>query len=167
MGKKQHQKDKMYLTTKEWSTIYGGKKAAQSESSKLGGFRRLPYNYCGLSLQPAEHPYCTVDGILYDITQITPFLKKFKQCPITGESLNAKSLIKVNFHRNAEGKIHCPMMYKEFTEHSHVILIKTTGKQYVFYFKDNLYIPTNPLLRIPRISISKFLTIQYKTCSQW
>ncbi|XP_022693536.1 DNA polymerase V-like isoform X1 [Varroa jacobsoni] len=27
MGKKQHQKDKMYLTTTEWSTLYGGKKA--------------------------------------------------------------------------------------------------------------------------------------------
>ncbi|KAI6650926.1 Peptidyl-prolyl cis-trans isomerase-like 2 [Oopsacas minuta] len=127
MGKKQHQKDKMYLTTKEWSTIYGGKKASSTESTE---YRRLPYNYCGLSLQPAEHPYCTEDGILYDLPQILPFLKKFKHCPITGKLLNAKSLIKVNFHKNADSKIHCPMTYKEFTEHSHVILIKTTGNVY-------------------------------------
>jgi peptidyl-prolyl cis-trans isomerase-like protein 2 len=26
MGKKQHQKDKMYLTYTEWSLFYGGKK---------------------------------------------------------------------------------------------------------------------------------------------
>ena len=124
MGKKQHQKDKMYLTTKEWSTLYGGKKAAQRESNE---YRRLPYNYCGLSLQPAEHPYCTEEGVLYDLTQIVPFLKKFKHCPITGEPLNAKSLVKVIFHRNADGNIHCPIMYKEFTEHSHVIILKNTG----------------------------------------
>ena len=131
MGKKQHQKDKMYLTTKEWSTLYGGKKAAQSESNE---YRRLPYNYCGLSLQPAEHPYCTEEGVLYDLTQIVPFLKKFKHCPITGEPLNAKSLMKVIFHRNADGNIHCPIMYKEFTEHSHVVVLKNTGLNAISQF---------------------------------
>lgn len=28
MGKKQHQKDKMYLTYTEWGTLFGGKKVS-------------------------------------------------------------------------------------------------------------------------------------------
>uniref|UniRef100_A0A673NLP2 PPIase cyclophilin-type domain-containing protein n=1 Tax=Sinocyclocheilus rhinocerous TaxID=307959 RepID=A0A673NLP2_9TELE len=45
-------------------------------------FRRLPFDHCSLSLQPFEYPMCTVDGV----------------------KLEAKSLIKLNFSKNNEGK---------------------------------------------------------------
>jgi len=64
MGKRQHQKDKMYLTSTEWTTFYGGKKP--DRSGKMG-FRKLPFHCCSLSLQPFEHPLCTPDGVVFDL----------------------------------------------------------------------------------------------------
>ena len=50
MGKKQHQSDKLYLTSTEWSTLYGGKKATKPDADKAE-FRRLPFDSCSLILQ--------------------------------------------------------------------------------------------------------------------
>ncbi|GFY64530.1 RING-type E3 ubiquitin-protein ligase PPIL2, partial [Trichonephila inaurata madagascariensis] len=65
MGKKQHQKDKMYLTATEWSQFYGGKKHVGNNAGSE--FRRLPFDHCALSLQPFEHPFCTPEGVVYDL----------------------------------------------------------------------------------------------------
>ncbi|XP_072163471.1 RING-type E3 ubiquitin-protein ligase PPIL2-like [Diadema setosum] len=124
MGKRQHQSDKMYITSKEWTAFYGGKK---NEQGKKAEFRRLPFDHCSLSLQPFEHPYCTLDGIIFDLMSIVPYIKKFKANPITGEALDAKSLIKLNFHKNADGKYHCPVTFKVFNNHSHIVAVRTTG----------------------------------------
>ena len=55
-----------YLTSTEWSTLYGGHKAT-SEVSKRAQFKRLPFNCCSLSMQPFEHPYCTEEGVIFDL----------------------------------------------------------------------------------------------------
>lgn len=73
-----------YLTTTEWSTLYGGKKAANL-SSDNAAFRRLPYDHCALSLQPFENPLCDKDGNIFDLLAIVPYLKKFKVNPVTGK----------------------------------------------------------------------------------
>ncbi|OQR78640.1 peptidyl-prolyl cis-trans isomerase 2 isoform X2, partial [Tropilaelaps mercedesae] len=86
MGKKQHQKDKMYLTTTEWSTLYGGKRAVTAES-RSSEFRRLPFDHCALSLQPFENPMCTSEGVVYDVVSIVPFIKKFGIDPTSGKDL--------------------------------------------------------------------------------
>lgn len=41
--------------------------------------------------------------------------------------MDAKSLIKLNFYKNADDKYHCPVLFKLFTKHSHIVAIKTTG----------------------------------------
>lgn len=51
MGKKQHQKDKLYLTNTEWRSSYGGYKKKVGEDSE---FRRLPFDCCSLSLRNFE-----------------------------------------------------------------------------------------------------------------
>ncbi|XP_065197325.1 RING-type E3 ubiquitin-protein ligase PPIL2-like [Sycon ciliatum] len=127
MGKKQHQKDKMYLTTTEWSTLFGGKKAAAGDQGKNASFRRLPFDCCSLSLQPTDNPYCTAEGVVFDLLNIVPYLKKFGRNPVNGERLDSKSLIRLNFHKNAEGKYHCPVMFKVFNENTHIVAVKTTG----------------------------------------
>lgn len=130
MGKRQHQKDKLYLTCTEWSTIYGGRRAnADQEQAQ---FRRLPFDHCALSLQPFNHPYCNEQGVIYDLDNIVPFLKRFNVDPITGQKLDAKSLIKLNFHKNNDGQYHCPVLYKVFTENSHIVAIKTTGNVFSY-----------------------------------
>nr|XP_033810014.1 RING-type E3 ubiquitin-protein ligase PPIL2 [Geotrypetes seraphini] len=126
MGKRQHQKDKMYITCAEYTHFYGGKKADIPQTN----FRRLPFDHCSLSLQPFEYPVCTPDGIVFDLLSILPWIKKYGNNPITGEKLDAKSLTKLNFAKNQEGKYHCPVLFTVFTNNSHIVAIKTSGNVY-------------------------------------
>ncbi|KAI7813185.1 RING-type E3 ubiquitin-protein ligase PPIL2 [Triplophysa rosa] len=123
MGKRQHQKDKMYITCAEYTQFYGGKKSEIPQ----GNFRRLPFDHCSLSLQPFEYPMCTVDGVVFDLMSIVPWIKKYGTNPITGEKLEAKSLIKLNISKNNDGKYHCPVLYTVFTNNSHIVANKVTG----------------------------------------
>lgn len=49
---------------------------------------KLPFDYCNLGLTAAKDPYCTVDGIVFDLLNILPYLKKHNNVsPCTGEPL--------------------------------------------------------------------------------
>ena len=75
MGKKQHSKDRLYLTTTEWRTEWGGFK------DKLAlPFKRLPFHCCGITFTPFEDPVCTDDGTVFDIVNIVPYLQKYHRC---------------------------------------------------------------------------------------
>lgn len=126
MGKRQHQKDKMYLTKTEWITLYGGKKDGPPTNDETV-FRRLPFDHCCLSLQPFQHPYGDLNGNVYELEPILEYLKKFKKNPVTGEPLDAKSLIKLTFYKNSAGEYHCPVLFKTFSKQSHIVTIRTTG----------------------------------------
>jgi peptidyl-prolyl cis-trans isomerase-like protein 2 len=142
MGKKQHQKDKMYLTCTEWSTIYGGKKAAAAAKGGKSEFKRLPFNCCSLSLQPFEHPLCTREGIIFDLMNIMPYLKKYGHSPVTGEPMDARSLIKLTFYKNSEDQFHCPITFKVFNENSTIVTIANTGNVYSYEAIERLNIRT-------------------------
>ncbi|XP_014676142.1 PREDICTED: peptidyl-prolyl cis-trans isomerase-like 2 [Priapulus caudatus] len=144
MGKKQHQSDKLYLTTKEWSQFYGGHKTRPGKDKS--DFKRLPFDCCSLSFQPVEHPLCTPDGVVFDLMNIVPYLKQHGHNPITGEPLDAKSLIKLTFHKNNDGKYHCPVMYRVFTENSHIVAIRTTGNVFSMEAVEQLNIKTKNLM---------------------
>lgn len=116
-----------YLTYTEWSTLYGGKRTGTSEASEDTSFRRLPYDHCCLTLQPFEHPYCDPQGNVFELEAILEYIKRFKHNPVTGKPLDPKTLIKLNFYKNAEGQYHCPVLFKLFTKHSHVVANKVTG----------------------------------------
>ncbi|XP_020718823.1 RING-type E3 ubiquitin-protein ligase PPIL2 [Bombus terrestris] len=132
MGKRQHQKDKMYLTYTEWTTLYGGKKSGSSEATEDTTFRRLPYDHCCLTLQPFQHPYCDQQGNIFELEAILEYIKKLKHNPVTGKPLDTKTLLKLNFHKNSEGQYHCPVLFKLFTKHSHIVAIKTTGNVFSY-----------------------------------
>ncbi|XP_062896978.1 RING-type E3 ubiquitin-protein ligase PPIL2 [Mobula hypostoma] len=138
MGKRQHQKDKMYITCTEYTNFYGGKKAVIPQAN----FRRLPFDHCSLSLQPFEYPVCTPDGMVFDLLSIIPWIKKFGTHPTTGEKLDVKSLIKLNYHKNNEGKYHCPVMYSVFTNNSHILAVKSSGNVYSYEAVEQLNIKT-------------------------
>ncbi|KAL0272613.1 UNVERIFIED_CONTAM: hypothetical protein PYX00_005516 [Menopon gallinae] len=141
MGKRQHQKDKMYLTSTEWVTLYGGKRAGP-EVGENAAYRRLPYDHCCLSLKKFRHPYCDQNGNIFELEEIIPYVEKHKKNPVTGQPLDLKSLIKLNFYKSTGGEYHCPVLYKPFTKQSHIAAIKTTGNVFSYEAVEELNIKT-------------------------
>jgi peptidyl-prolyl cis-trans isomerase-like protein 2 len=114
----------------EWTTDFGGKRAALGQGNTM--FLPLAFNCCALSFQPFEDPVCTSDGIIFDVTNILPWLKKYKIDPITGKPMTSKDLFPLKFHKNAEGKFHCPITFKEFTDFTHIVAIRPSGNVYSY-----------------------------------
>ena len=87
-------------------------------------FKRLPFNFCALSLQPFTHPVCTVDGTTFELTHILPWIKKHETNPVDGKPLKSSELIKLNFAKNKEGdeggEYVDPVTYKAFTDNTHM-----------------------------------------------
>ncbi|KAF8465261.1 cyclophilin-like domain-containing protein [Kalaharituber pfeilii] len=127
--------DKLYITHSEWASTDGSAYSASSGAQKRltnTGFKRLPFNYCALSLQPFEHPVCTADGTIFDLTNIIPWLKKHGTNPVTGEKLEYNELLKLHMHKNEDGEYMDPVTYKVFTDNTHLAVIKTSGNVYAW-----------------------------------
>ncbi|PNW77920.1 hypothetical protein CHLRE_10g457000v5 [Chlamydomonas reinhardtii] len=172
MGKKQHQKDRMFLTTKEWKEEWGGHKGAKAAAP----FKRLPFHCCAINFTPFEDPVCTDDGTVYDIASIVPYIMKFKKHPVSGEPLALKDLTRLNFSKNGDGEWNCPVMGKVFTEHTHIVAIKTTGNVYCWEAVEELNVkPKNwkdlltdePFTRKDIIHIQDPLNLTGRTIDQF
>lgn len=111
MGKKQHQSDRMFLTAKEWKEEWGGHK-----DKKHLPYQRLPFNCCAITFTPFEDPVCTADGIVYDVTNIVPYIQKYHSHPVSGEPLENTDLVALQMHKNSDGEYHCPVLGKVFTQ---------------------------------------------------
>ncbi|CAK1361591.1 Peptidyl-prolyl cis-trans isomerase cyp8 [Cercospora beticola] len=130
--------DKLYITHSEWSSedAFGasaGANARRSANSGAGAsFKRLPFNFCAVSLQPFEHPVCTADGTIFDLTNILPWIKKHGTNPVNGQPLKSSDLIKLNFTKNEEGEYVDPVTFKVITDNTHLIAIKSTGNVFSY-----------------------------------
>lgn len=137
MGKKQHSKDRMFITKTEWATEWGGAK-----SKEVVRFKRLPFYCCALTFTPFEYPVGTADGSVFDLMNITPYIRKYGKHPVTGAPLKQEDLIPLTFHKNAEGEYHCPVLNKVFTEFTHIVAVKTTGNVFCYEAIKELNIKT-------------------------
>jgi peptidyl-prolyl cis-trans isomerase-like protein 2 len=117
----------MHITYTEMKEDWEGKK-----DRKKIPFVKLPFYCCGLSLTPFENAVCTVEGNVFDIVYIMPFIKKFHRCPITGRQIKPSELIKMHWTKNEKGEYEDPISYKVFTENTHIVCIKTSGYVYAF-----------------------------------
>ena len=116
-----------------------------------------------MSLQPWENPFCTIDGTVYDLVHILPWIKQYKSDPVSGKPMDSKSLIKFTFYKSAQGEYHCPITFKVFNEHSHIIAIKSTGNVYSQEAIQTLIIDAKnyrDLINDEQISRADFITIQ-------
>jgi peptidyl-prolyl cis-trans isomerase-like protein 2 len=138
MGKKQHSKDRMFITKTEWATEWGGAKSKENRTP----FKSLPYYCCALTFLPFEDPVCTIDGSVFEITTIVPYIRKFGKHPVTGAPLKGEDLIPLIFHKNSEGEYHCPVLNKVFTEFTHIVAVKTTGNVFCYEAIKELNIKT-------------------------
>lgn len=128
MGKKQHSKDRMFITSTEWATEWGGAKSKELRTP----FKRLPFNCCALTFTPFDDPVCTPEGHVFDVMHIIPYIQKHGKNPVTGAPFAVKDLIKLQFHKNSEGEYHCPVLEKVFTEFTHIVAVKTTGNVFCY-----------------------------------
>lgn len=71
---------------------------------------------------------------------IAEYIKDYGVHPVTGEPLKFKDLKRLHFHKNANGNYACPIMDKEFTEHSHIVAVGTSGNVYSWEAIDELNI---------------------------
>ncbi|GKU94899.1 hypothetical protein SLEP1_g8323 [Rubroshorea leprosula] len=138
MGKKQHSKDRMFITKTEWATEWGGAKSKEIRTP----FKRLPFYCCALTFTPFEVPVCTSDGSVFDIMNIIPYIRKYGKHPVTGALLKQEDLIPLSFHKNSEGEYHCPVLNKVFTEFTHIVAVKTTGNVFCYEAIKELNIKT-------------------------
>jgi peptidyl-prolyl cis-trans isomerase-like protein 2 len=124
--------DKLYITHSEWASTDAFSASvganASSRSQRNGAtFKRLPFNFCAASLQPFKNPVCTSDGTIFDVEVISSWLEKHHTNPVTGRSLTAKDLIKLNFARNGDGQtgdLIDPVSFKVFTDNTHIVAVR-------------------------------------------
>lgn len=129
--------DKLYITHSEWSSEDAFSASAGAGVGKAKGaadttFKRLPFNYCSLSLQPFKHPVCTLDGTLFDIENIVPWVGKNGTNPVDGTPLKISDLIKLNFTKNGDGEYVDPVTFKVFTVNTHLVAIKSSGNVFAW-----------------------------------
>lgn len=146
MGKKnKHSKDKLHKTVSELKSHHVGANR-DLELSVL--HRRLKFDSCCLSLNTITGTpvglsdtdnYCHV----FDCDHIVRFLEKYQIHPVTGAKVSASNLIKLKFHRNNEGRYHCPVNLKLFNQLSKIIANKKNGNVYSFEAYQQLNVKSN------------------------
>ncbi|KAI9375266.1 hypothetical protein BJX61DRAFT_531780 [Aspergillus egyptiacus] len=127
-----------WITHSEWASedAYGASAGAGVAKNRRGGaevsFRRLPFKFCSLSLQPFEHPVCTPSGTIFDLTNILPWIKKHGTNPVDGTPLKGSDLIKLNIAKNDSGEYIDPVTYKVLTDNTHVVALRNTGNVFAW-----------------------------------
>ncbi|KAF2670225.1 peptidyl-prolyl cis-trans isomerase cyp8 [Microthyrium microscopicum] len=130
--------DKLYITHSEWASgdahsASAGAGVASSKASEVdSSFKRLPFNYCAVSLQPFTNPVCTAAGTIFDYENILAWLTKHKTNPVDGQPLKSSDLIKLNFIKNDDGEFVDPVTFKVFTDNTHIVALKNTGNTFTF-----------------------------------
>lgn len=122
--------DKLYITHSEWSSEYGGAKAASKKTNDSEHFQALPFDHCSLTLAPFETPVCAPEGTVFDLLHIVPYLQRHGKNPVTGEPLAVDQLVRLYYSRNGAGEFHCPITLKTFTDYSHIVANRKSGNVY-------------------------------------
>lgn len=76
-------------------------------------------------------PRLDLSSILF-ARNLLEWLQQHHNNPVTGEPLDLKDIIPLIFHKNAEGQFHCPVTYKIFTPHTHIVAVRTSGHVYSY-----------------------------------
>lgn len=128
----------MFITKTEWATEWGGAKSKEVAAP----FKRLPFYCCAVTFTPFEDAVCTIDGSVFDVLHIIPYIRKYGKHPVTGVPLKQEDLIPLTFHKNSDGEYHCPVLNKVFTEFTHIVAVKTTGNVFCYEAIKELNIKT-------------------------
>jgi peptidyl-prolyl cis-trans isomerase-like 2 len=106
----------------------------RADTSRHASFKRLPFNFCALSLQPFTTPVCTAEGIIFDHENILRWLLKHDTNPTNGKSLKRQDLIKLNFAKNDSDEYVDPVTFKVLTDNTHIVAIRHGDSANVFAY---------------------------------
>ncbi|OJJ51067.1 hypothetical protein ASPZODRAFT_148429 [Penicilliopsis zonata CBS 506.65] len=126
------------ITHSEWASedAYSASAGAGVSRARQGtthaSFKRLPFNFCALSLQPFTHPVCTPSGTIFDLLNILPWIKKHGTNPVDGTVLKSGDLIKLKLAKNEAGEYVDPVTYKVFTDNTHIVALRNTGNVFAW-----------------------------------
>ena len=131
--------DKLYITHSEWasSDSFGTARGANGSRAQQAGlastFKRLPFNYCAVSLQPFTDPVCTHQGTIFDLSHILTWLSKHPDTnPTDGAPLKRADLITLHFTKNEDGEYVDPVTYKVFTDNTHIVALRKSGNVFAW-----------------------------------
>jgi peptidyl-prolyl cis-trans isomerase-like 2 len=157
--------DKLYISASEHSNSSSGFHAPIRRS-----FPRLPWNYCSLTFVEAKAPVLA-SGFIFDLVAVVPWIRSKGTHPVTGAPLSTKDLVRLHFHRTADGKdFCCPISYKTFSEHSKIVAIKSTGNVFSFETVDSLNVQHKhmfDLLNETPFTRNDIIVIQDPTSIEW
>lgn len=128
------QKEKQYLSARE-QKLHGQARAANHHLGTVQ--RRLPFDYCALSLVPFETPCCTTSScVVFDNAALMEFVLAHKRDPVTGGEilrLNASKdvhrstkitqIIRLHMDRDAEHRWQCPVLTKPFSDRTKIVAV--------------------------------------------
>lgn len=149
------QKEKQYQSSAEHrlnSQIRSGRSSGANP-------RPLPFDCCALTLTPFTNPVCCIiqsdakskgsssnevdllnkkkinHGIVFENSEIMPYLLKHKTNPLTGKPMSSKDLITLSFDASEDGagtartqtSWQCPIMNKPFLNHTKIVAVRIKG----------------------------------------
>ncbi|RMZ79854.1 hypothetical protein DV737_g3271, partial [Chaetothyriales sp. CBS 132003] len=127
--------DKLYITHSEWNSSDAYSASAGSnvkDKTSNASFKRLPFAFCSLSLQPFHTPVCTAEGVVFDHENVIRWLMQHDTNPVTGKPLKLSDLIKLSLAKNDAGEYVDPVTYKVLTDNTHVVAIRHRDSANVF-----------------------------------
>ena len=86
------QGEKLFLSKDEHRELQG-KKASGGAPKEV-----LPFDHCAMSLVPFETP-CYLDGVVFDLAALLPYVIKHKKSPVSGERVTTKDILRLNMAR--------------------------------------------------------------------
>lgn len=122
MGKNQYGANALFQRASEHAEGRGGYKKKTSRNATL------PFDCCCLTFRPALMPVALFENrkaSVFDLGALLPWLKESPVSPVTGNPASLSQVVRIKFHRNAESKIHCPVTFKVFNRHTHIVCIRT------------------------------------------
>ncbi|CCF73722.1 peptidyl-prolyl cis-trans isomerase-like 2 [Babesia microti strain RI] len=122
-GKHRHSKDKLYIVASEFARDWGGYKGNSEKVAK----RVLPFDHCFLTLNKFDSACCTEDGSVFDVKAVKCHISKGLNHPITGNIFKLSDLIYLNFSKDENGNLQCPLTRKRFNNFTKIVAIKPTG----------------------------------------
>lgn len=75
---------------------------------------------------------CTQSGVIFDITNILPWIKERGTNPVDATPLKSSDLIRLNIAKNESGEYVDPVTYKVLTDNTHIVALRNTGNVYAW-----------------------------------